>query len=689
MKRGLAFFWALHLLSFAIPPNVCGNPLDNWRKALEWYSFEGIIHGNGQFVAYGPGPAYSSTHVLISPDAKVWSKRLLSQNRAKGLAFGNGVYVLVVQGNGGAVLTSTNGIDWGSSYSNPAPETFESYDAVDFLNGHFVVLAFRSSAAGEQILLTSTNGASWNRYPLSISISKIAYGNGVYAATDRSGRFLSSIDAINWTERHPGETDPFIYSFGAVAYGNGIFLGANQNGIFRSPDGLTWTPATDTLVIPSLTFAKDRFIAFSSDNTVYSSLDGFSWEALNTGTVAQLRAAATDGTNIVLAGNAVVSSSNGVNWLKLVEEFCVPISVHEISNRVVVVANSYPNLSSFISTNAEVWRRHDSSLEKSMGSVVRIEDELLALPESFRGYYASRDGEHWEPRATDQSYYFRAIVKGDNQYVAVANTHVGMERGVFLTSTDGITWTNRLIFDRPWWGSVSLVFGNGMYVASKYEYPANGARYYSSDAVNWTGFTISGGNPITSAIFAEGLFIASHWSSSELRSSVDGRNWTVRAQPGSVLDGLVHFPFTSLAYGGGQFLAAGGIDQWTGVISGVVPALWSSWNGTNWLKRDAPTNLVVQKAFHAADRFYLLTGDSVYQSIPETPVPPQFSRNPERIPNKVVLSITSEPGTRWLLYSSTDLRAWALESVVTNITEQATHTRTSNLPQRFYRLEEY
>lgn len=98
----------------------------------------------------------------------------------------------------------------------------------------------------------------------------------------------------------------------------------------------------------------------------------------------------------------------------------------------------------------------------------------------------------------------------------------------FVKSTDnGVTWSS--VYAPPWDGISGLAFGNGYFVAIQGGYDATGQKiYYSSDAVSWTGVTVS--NRLEQVIFYDGYFnavgTAGYGRSAGFYTSTDGVNWT-------------------------------------------------------------------------------------------------------------------------------------------------------------------
>ena len=102
------------------------------------------------------------------------------------------------------------------------------------------------AAVATASVASSTDGITWTArtFPVESGWTSVAYGEGVFAATNDSGAAASSTDGITWTER----TLPNGATW-RVAYGGGVFTAA-AGGVFfgasaaSSTDGITWTART-------------------------------------------------------------------------------------------------------------------------------------------------------------------------------------------------------------------------------------------------------------------------------------------------------------------------------------------------------------------------------------------------------------------------------------------------------------
>lgn len=123
-------------------------------------SYKCVTYGNGVFVA---GVEYSSSgYTYYSTDGITWKKGSKSINYTYGIAFGNGIFMLL--SNKKYIYTSTDGITWTHIATLTA-----NYDNLFFANDRFFVLKSGSIAH-------SIDGITWTQVTIVGNKSGIAYG---------------------------------------------------------------------------------------------------------------------------------------------------------------------------------------------------------------------------------------------------------------------------------------------------------------------------------------------------------------------------------------------------------------------------------------------------------------------------------------------------------------------------------
>lgn len=175
----------------------------------------------------------------------------LSGQYVKGVAYGNGVYIAMIDSS--TLLKSTNGSTWELvTISNP-PLT-GSINAVTFGNGVFV-------AVGDG-LMTSQDGVTWTSpsgAPVGI-FTGVAYSGGMWVLTASAGISYSQDVSYGWL------VDSQYTGLNALCVANGTFYAVGASAYYTSTDGSTWTEHSGY---------GGNFIATDSDgNILISSASG-------------------------------------------------------------------------------------------------------------------------------------------------------------------------------------------------------------------------------------------------------------------------------------------------------------------------------------------------------------------------------------------------------------------------------
>jgi uncharacterized repeat protein (TIGR02543 family) len=151
-----------------------------------------------------------------------------------------------------------------------------------------------------------------------------------------------------------------------------------------------------------------------------------------------------------------------------------------------------------------------------------------------------------------------------------------------LTSTDGITWTERSIPVAGGWES--MAYGNGIYVAvgDVGGGSAQNKYIYSSDGVTWSASNTVSSGAARDVAFGNGIFVATQGggcSGTCIRTSTDGVTWTQRSTP-------VSGNFRSVVHTGSAFYA----------VSNASTAITST-DGISWTSTSAIGSSVEELAF--------------------------------------------------------------------------------------------
>ncbi len=264
------------------------------RASAHTANFYGVASRSGLHVASGAGGAiYTSTNGIN------WTAR--SSGKSGLLMNVNGEGPLwVAVGESGAIVTSTNGIDW-TSRTSPTNALFRG---IAYGNGTYV-------ACGDGgALVRSTNGTTWTSVSSGTTLSLQGAGYGaefqrvgdsnmtmvadspMFVIVGESGKLLtSSDDGLTWISRVSNAS----FALSDVIYGNGYYVAVGKySKIIRSSDGVTW--AVQSTGLPSssaylmrASYCTGVFKAGGTNGVLWSSSDGATWTAETSGTTNDIR----------------------------------------------------------------------------------------------------------------------------------------------------------------------------------------------------------------------------------------------------------------------------------------------------------------------------------------------------------------------------------------------------------------
>gem|GEM_PF-529215 len=359
-----------------------------------------------------------------------------------------------------------------------------------------------------------------------------------------------------------------------VIWDGSSYIAVGSGGlIITSPDGVSWTPQTLSVIhqLYGIAFSGSRYVVVGDRGLVASKKVGDSrWTFQTTGVTTALLTVAWSPTLGFVAGGSngvLITSPDGTSWTKQDSGF-------------------------------------GAALEEIIWNPDRQEFITVTSGGGNNNIFTSNDGKTWIPRHISRGNILRGIVWTGAQYVAVgANATV-------LTSPKGFTWTlqqtsitssftNITLFDIAWDGTqfVSVGIANFKDLVDPVSLILS-----SSDAVNWTAQNLDNlGVPKTSEQLQ-----AINWNGSRflsagvgtLLSSPDALTWT---SENSDVTGQAADLRAVAANGAGKLVAvgAGGAvvsstdgNTWTDqTANAAVGAL--ALNGISWGSIDPTTALFI------------------------------------------------------------------------------------------------
>jgi photosystem II stability/assembly factor-like uncharacterized protein len=208
-----------------------------------------------QYVAVG----YNGT-ILISKDSIKWAsvEEHNTVDDLRAVTYGNGLYVAVggTLSYHGLILTSTDGLSW---QRQPSPDDEPLWDvAYNAAKKEYV-------AVGENgLIAVSPDGNTWHKTetPIDSPLMGVVYGAGQYVAVGFNGIILTSPDAKQWSQVNTGISsyllkvryNPKLHQYIALGEG-GVMLNSNDGASWR----LVTTPLKKTLW--DISYGAEQYVA--------------------------------------------------------------------------------------------------------------------------------------------------------------------------------------------------------------------------------------------------------------------------------------------------------------------------------------------------------------------------------------------------------------------------------------------
>jgi hypothetical protein len=614
-----------------------------------------------------------------------WRNPALQGCDLSGVAFGAGVYVAV--GYGGALMTSTNGVDW----INRHEERFGELQSITYGETGFVATGFPGR------LLTSADGTNWTVSPQGeLNLHRVVFGNGTYVVGTSlpNGTYLTSSNGQSWQTR----TWPGQRQIGDFAFGNGRFVAVGPTGTLMSTNGLEWQESKSNSGGGPIRFANGAFIAlngfpFVSTNgenwikgntpysfydvaggngvfvaaaesrhdtpspRIYSSLDGLNW-SINPLIVSNnvYNAAFAGGLLFITGDDGIfLVSSNGVSWQTLSVWDDVNLNaVTEGGGKRIAVGDQGRVV---LSDQGSFWRVIDSGLSNAIKSIAYGANQF-ALIDSQGAIFTSTNGESWA-LAYSQTNDLHTITYGAGRFVAVG------DNSTVITSTNATTWERVVYPLGPGDGEGVSFFANIQsitYTGSEFLI-ADGRVASSRNGVLYKQFTTPS---LSEVAFGNGIYLGQ--GGNGIFTSRDLGSWKpALTQPGVKTRCLI--------FAAGNFLLAG--------EDGCV---YASPNGDYWVRHYTSCQNRMRALALTGDGTVIVAGNN--GAILESPLPLESIRARVSETGEVALNMTGIPGKTYRLQGTSalgrsgwgDLATFTLSSRAMNRTEPPSEVA------RFYRL---
>lgn len=272
----------------------------------------------------------------------------------------------------------------------------------------------------------------------------------------------------------------------------------------------TWTQQTSGVSqnLYGVAYGAQKYVCVGQAGTILISTNGRNWEVRNSGVTNELTAIAFGNGNFIAVGSAGLILS---------------------------------------STDAAQWAVQSSGTTNRLNGISRC-DGLFVADGNLGTLLTSPDGIVWTAQNSGTTRPLIATSLGNNLFLTVGQ---GSPYPALLTSPDVATWDDRSAINRGL-AFYAVSFGNGVFVAID----VRGIVFTTTNGINYTQRTATGGDYIYGLTFAQGFFVGVGWPSQsgqqKVVTSPNGVNWKIR--PISVTNSA---NLRSVTYGNGYFVAVG------------------------------------------------------------------------------------------------------------------------------------
>lgn len=520
----------------------------------------------GEFLAAG-----LSNTVLRSADARTWSRLdLPGTNDFLALSRQNGRFV--VCGRRGALLTSRDGSAW----TTVASGTQVGLNAVTQWGSTIVVVG----EAGT-ILVSTNGGDSWRKAPpvTPSTLTGVKRFQDAFVVVGSANTILRSADGLVWKVLRAGGSPTF---WDIVEYAGETFVAGSTEVALTSYGTLSrttnFTAYTDrrlpTGFLHGLTEFRGALIGIGVGGLITRSEDAETWTVLRS----------TPADNVWR-----LTVSPGALWATVdaqqdLAKFGSSVGILDISGI-------------FRSAEDQPWIAVPRTNTPALVRCVRDQGKWVGVGEGGL-IWVSSDGLAWRSVDSGSRASLRHVMAGNGLFLAVGNLS---DQGVILTSRDGEAWTSCSGIPKGILSSVA--YGGGSFVAV-----GPSMLLVSTNGLTWEPATGIPPSYAWDVAYGNGRFVTTDFGRPLV--SADGRSWKRAAVPEN--------PLTSVAFGGGYFVAAG--------VAGTVMA---STDGQNWQSLTRISTNTLRTVLWSADRF-LVGGDGgvIARSGAVGPLPPQWIQVP-------------------------------------------------------------
>jgi hypothetical protein len=547
--------------------------VNNFINGVFYSIVYGGPSGSELYVAVGSSSNMPYNNIAYSSDGITWTVVNLSQiipfqTRRSVVWAGSPINLFVAVSSSGTathrIATSPDGITWTTrTGSGLIANTGFGQITTGTVSGNTVLVATMGT-----YMMRSTDGITWTSYNLSRSYTCVAWGNvsgGLFVAGRSSAPAVShtSPDGITWTDRASTAQVMQSIVYGGTS-GNECFVTTNGTNIFRSTNGINWTdqgatPQTVMRVSIWIGGTKNIFNFTrgegNNSNGHYQSPDGITWTFVQPNFFS-CNDLASNGTRVIACAGQTTSYGN--RYTDTIETTTSWTTVTINGNVTFRTITYSPDLSMFValsngSENNKVAYSYDGinwNLSVSQPLTVTFLSVCYGGPSGGRlfvgvgagvtgnCFMTSADGITWTQRSSPggSGEDWAKVIWIDELQLFIASARAGSS--LIATSPNGTTWTSRQSRTNGFQG-IGMVWSPELklIVVIASTSTSNTARLATSpDGITWTLRTT-----LNTAISWRSvdwspelqLFVASSLNSTTIARSSDGINWSYGTLPSS------------------------------------------------------------------------------------------------------------------------------------------------------------
>lgn len=280
---------------------------------------------------------------------------------------------------------------------------------------------------------------------------------------------------------------------------------------FSRADSLdTWTKQTSGVSqnLYGVAYGTQKYVCVGQAGTILISTNGSAWEPRTSGVTNELTAIAFGNGTFIAVGSAGLILS---------------------------------------SADATQWAIQSSGTTNRLNGISRC-DGLFVADGNLGTLLTSPDGIVWTAQNSGTTRPLVATSLGNNFFLTVGQ---GSPYPALLTSSDVANWHDRSAINQGL-AFFAVSFGNGVFVAID----VRGMVYTTTNGLNYTRGSATGGGYIYGLTFAQGVFVGVGWpfpnGQQTVATSANGVNWKRRAL--SITNSA---NLRAVTYGNGYFVAVG------------------------------------------------------------------------------------------------------------------------------------